>query len=108
MPVFSELKTLPPADPADVPESKGILSGIAETVMGLEHKAVDAVRSLASPNDDDDAYPDSGVPVAAAAPHAGAAPLAGAAPVAGNLPLGPHTQAVEERRAQPAPALAVA
>jgi hypothetical protein len=51
IPVFSELKALPPADPADAPESKGILSGIAETVIGLEHKAVDAVRSLASPND---------------------------------------------------------
>jgi hypothetical protein len=88
---------LPPAAaPAAAPESKGILSGIAHAVEGLEHKAVDAVRSLAGPKDDDDACPDNGVLVAEAAP------------AAGSLPLGPHAQAVEERRAHTAPALAMA
>ena len=98
-PAFEEVASapLPPAAaPADAPESTGILSGIAHAVEGLEHKAVDAVRSLAGPKDDDDACPDNGVPVAEAAP------------AAGSLPLGPHAQAVEERRAHTAPALAMA
>jgi len=90
---------IPPVAAANAPDGKapGFLSGIAHTVAELERGAVGAVRSLAGPADEDD-YPDGGVPVAPVARVAAAAAWS-------RNPIGSHTQAVEERRAQPAPAL---
>jgi hypothetical protein len=83
---------IPPVAAADAPEGEGkapgFLSGLAHTVAGMGESATQAVRSaLATPADaGDDAYPDGGVPVAATV----------------RTPVGLHTQAVEERRQQPA------
>ncbi len=117
VPVFEEVGSQPPAAPADTPEGTGILSGIAHTVAGLEKSAVDAMRSWqerAREEREDDYYPDDRVPGAATAPvnaatHTASVMASGAPAVdgkAGDVPLGPHTQAVAERRTQPAPATA--
>ena len=81
-----------------VPETEGqapgFLGGIAHHVADFAKGAVGGLRS-----DDVDALgnPDGGITVAEAAEAAALRP-----------PVGPHTQAIEDRRAQPAPALAVA
>jgi hypothetical protein len=76
----------------DVPEGKpGILDSIAHKVVDMAEGAVGAVRSPGEPTDEDEVgYSDAEI-------------AAAIAPVAGAAPLGPHTQAVEERRMQPAP-----
>jgi hypothetical protein len=98
MPVLEEVVSapLPPAAP-EAPEGQApasFLGGIAHHVADFAKGAVGGLRS-----DDVDALgnPDGGVPVA----EAGKAPAV-------LTPIGSHTQAVEERRAHPAPALAVA
>jgi hypothetical protein len=57
--------------------------------------AVEAVRSLAEPRDEEEVGHSEAEIAAATAQH-----VAGAAPLAGIAPLGPHTQAVEDRRMQ--------
>lgn len=96
-PAFEEVVSAPlplAAAPADAPESTGILSGIAHHVADL---AKGAVGGLRSDDVDELGNPDGGI---TPAQEAEAAAL--------RHPVGPHTLALEERRAQPAAALAVA
>jgi hypothetical protein len=75
-------------------EASGVLGGLAHKVADFAKGAVGGLRS-----DDVDALgnPDGGITPAQAAEAS-----------AVHTPIGSHTQAVEERRAHPAPALAVA
>jgi hypothetical protein len=92
-------EAVPPIPPVAEPETEGqapasFLGGIAHHVADFAKGAVGGLRS-----DDVDALgnPDGGITPAEAVEAA-----------AIRSPVGPHTQAVEERRAQPAPALVVA
>jgi hypothetical protein len=104
---------LTPTTPLDAPEGKseGVLGGIVHTVTDLGHQAA---RLMGSDylDQDADGNPDGAVPVHAtgSAAHPPAV-MADAAPAdatkAVDVPLGTHTQAIAERRAQPAPAAAM-
>lgn len=92
-PVLAEVVPLPAA-PADAPEAPGLISTVAHKVAEIAEGTVDAVRSLAAPRDGEElGYSDAEIAAATA-------PVSRAAPVAEVAPLGPHTQAVEERRMQ--------
>jgi hypothetical protein len=84
----------PVVEPETEGQAPGLLGSIAHHVTDFAKGAVGGLRS-----DDVDARgnPDGGITPAEAAEAAALRP-----------PVGPHAQAVAERRAQPAPALAVA
>jgi len=111
-PAFAEVAELPPAVSADAPQDKGagILSSMAHTVAGLKESAVEAVRSWEErAREKQEDYPDMATAPVNAATHTPAVMASGAPVVdvkAGDLPPGPHTQAVAQRRTQPAPAMA--
>jgi hypothetical protein len=95
-PIFAEVAQLPPAALPDAHEGEasGVLSGFAHKVADFAKGAVGGLRS-----DDVDALGN---------PDGGITPAQVAEASAVHTPIGSHTQAVEERRAHPAPALAVA
>jgi hypothetical protein len=106
LPAFEEVvsapviaaEAVPPIPPVAEPEAEGqapgFLGGVAHHVADFAKGAVGGLRS-----DEVDALgnPDGGITAAEAAEAAAVRP-----------PVGPHTLAVEERRAHTAPALAVA